>query len=103
MAQTKVSAAASISSCTRSRRLQREPRFAQDPDSGTDMEMEEAVSALMGGPSLEGSEAPVASIGVPGLKALVIEGSSATNIDEIDFLYDRTHFRKYKSLPSIQG
>jgi hypothetical protein len=57
MARTKANVAASISSRTRSRRLQREPQFAQDPESRADTDMEKVV---VGGPSPESSEASVA-------------------------------------------
>ena len=82
MAQTKASAATSISSRTRSHRLQREPQFAQDPKSGTEIEMEEAA---------------VASVGGPGPEAPAIEGSSATDSNDADFVYDCTCFYKYKA------
>jgi hypothetical protein len=56
--------------------------------------MEEAV---VGGPGLESSEAPIAPAGEPGPEAPVIEGNSATDTDDADFVYDCTHFCKYKA------
>jgi hypothetical protein len=49
-----------------------------------DTDMEEAAAK---GP---GPEVPVASVGEPGLEASVIEGSNATNIDNVDFVFDHT-------------
>ena len=48
--------------------------------------MEEAVA---GGAGPESSKAPVAPIGEPGPEAPVIKGSSATNTNDADFVYDR--------------
>jgi hypothetical protein len=79
-----VSAATSVSSRTRSRKLQHEPQFTQDPKSGMDTDMEEAV---VEGPGLE---VPVALASEPGPQALVIEGSSAIEMDDANFVYDRT-------------
>jgi hypothetical protein len=64
MARTKASATASISSHTRSHRVQRE-----DPKSRTEIEAKEVAAAPVGGPGPEG---------------LVIEGSSATESDDDD-------------------
>jgi hypothetical protein len=61
------------------------------------MEMEEAVAAPMGGPCPESSKAPVALVGKLGLEAPVIKGSSTTDTDEADFVYDCTHLCKYKA------
>jgi hypothetical protein len=92
MAQTKASVAASISSCARLCRLQFEPsQFAQDSDFGMDLDMEEAAAE---GPGLE---VPVALVGGPGPEAPMIEGNSATDMDDADLVYDRTCFRKYKA------
>jgi hypothetical protein len=73
----------SISSCTRSRKLQHEPQFTQDLESGTDTDMEEAA---IEGPIIE---VPVAPTSEPGPKTPVIEGSSATYTNDVDFIYDR--------------
>jgi hypothetical protein len=90
MARTKASAAASISSRTRSRRLQFEPQqFAQDPKSGMDSDMEEAATEGLG------PEVPIAPTGGPGPEALVADGSSATDSDDANLVYDHTCFRKY--------
>jgi hypothetical protein len=87
-----VSAAASISSRTRSRRLQFEPQqFAQDPESGMDSDMEEAAAE---GP---GPEVPIAPVGGPVPEAQVADGSSATDSDDADLVYDHTRFHKYKA------
>jgi hypothetical protein len=86
-----VSAAASISSRTRSRRLQFEPQqFAQDPESGMDSDKEEAAAE---GPN---PEVPIAPVDGPGPEALVANGSSAIDSDDVDLVYDHTRFRKYK-------
>jgi hypothetical protein len=42
-------------------------------------------------------EVPLALVGGLGPEALVIEGSSATYMDDADLVYDHTHFRKYKA------
>jgi hypothetical protein len=47
-----------------------------------DTNMEEATA--------EGIEAPIAPVGEPGPEGPVIEGSSATDTDDADFIYDRT-------------
>jgi hypothetical protein len=73
----------SISSCTQSRRLLHEPQFTQDPNSGMDTDMEEAAAK---GPI---TEVPVAPTSKPGPKAPMIEGSSATDTNDVDFVYDR--------------
>jgi hypothetical protein len=87
-----VSAAASISSRTRSRRLQFESRqFAQDPESRLDSNMEEVAAE---GPD---PEVPIALVGGPGPEAPVADGSSATDSDDADLVYNHTHFRKYKA------
>jgi hypothetical protein len=92
MARTKASAAASISSRTRSRRLQFESQqFAQDPESGMDSDMEEAATE---GP---GPEVLVAPVGGPGPEAPVVDSSSATDLDDVNLVYDHTRFRKYKA------
>jgi hypothetical protein len=92
MARTKASAAASISSRTRSRRLQFESQqFTQDPESGMDSDMEEAATE---GPD---PEVPVVPVGGLGPEALVADGSSAIDSDDADLVYDHTHFRKYKA------
>jgi hypothetical protein len=39
----------------------------------------------------------VAPVGEPGLEIPVIEGSNVTDTDNADFIYDCTHFRKYKA------
>ena len=93
----KASVVASISSHTRSRKLQHEPQFAQDPKSGTEIEMKEAVAALVSGLGPEGLEAVAALAGKPSPKAPIIEGNSTTNLDDADFVYDHTCFRKYKA------
>jgi hypothetical protein len=49
-----------------------------------DTNMEEAVVEGLG------HEVPIAPAGEPSLEAPVIEGSSATNMDDADFVYDRT-------------
>jgi hypothetical protein len=49
-----------------------------------DTDMEEVAAEELG------PEVPVASVGEPSLEDLVIEGSSATNIDDVDFFYDST-------------
>jgi hypothetical protein len=56
--------------------------------------MEEAV---VGGLGPESSEAPVAPTGKLGHEASIIEGSSATDMDDANFIYDCTHFHKYKA------
>jgi hypothetical protein len=92
MARTKASAAASISSRTRSRRLQFEPQqFTQDPESGMDSDMEEAAAE---GPS---PEVRIALVGGPGPEAPVADGSNAIDLDDADLVYDHTRFRKYKA------
>jgi hypothetical protein len=53
--------------------------------------MEEATAE---GP---GPEVPVALVGGLGPEALVIDGSSATNTNDTDLVYDHTRFRKYKA------
>ena len=58
------------------------------------MDMGEAV---VSGPGPESSAAPVAPADEPGFEAPMIEGSSATDTDDFDFVYDRTHFWKYKA------
>jgi hypothetical protein len=50
--------------------------------------MEEAAAE---GPSPEVSVAPVGELGH---EALVIEGSSATDTDDADLVYDHSRFRK---------
>jgi hypothetical protein len=62
-----------------------------------DIEMEEAAAALMGGPCLESSKALAALVGKPGPEALAIKGSSATDMDDADFVYNRTRLCKYKA------
>jgi hypothetical protein len=94
MSQTKANVAASISSRTRSRRLQREPQFAQDPESRVDTDIEKVV---VSGPSPKSSEASVAPASEQGPEAPIIEGSSATDKNGADFVYDRTHFCKDKA------
>jgi hypothetical protein len=42
-------------------------------------------------------EVLVAPAGEPSSEALVIEGSNATDMDDADFVYDRTRFYKYKA------
>jgi hypothetical protein len=44
-----------------------------------------------------GPEVPVAPVGGPGPEALVADGSSATDSDDADLIYDHTHFCKYKA------
>jgi hypothetical protein len=92
MARTKASAAASISSRTRSRRLQFESQqFAQGPESGMGSNMEEAAAER------PGPEVLVAPVGGPGPEAPVADNSSATDSDDADLVYDHTCFRKYKA------
>jgi hypothetical protein len=92
MARTKASVVASISSRTQSRRLQFESQqFTQDSESGMEEDMEEAAAE---GPD---PEVPIAPVGGPGLKAPVADGSSATDIDDADLVYDHTRFHKYKA------
>jgi hypothetical protein len=59
--------------------------------------MEEAAVAPIGRPGPEDSKAPVAPTGGPSSEAPVIEGSSATDLDDANSVYDRTCFRKYKA------
>jgi hypothetical protein len=56
-----------------------------------DSDMEEAAAK---GPS---PKVPVALVGGPGPKALVIEGSNAINTDDADLVYNHTRFCKYKA------
>jgi hypothetical protein len=56
-----------------------------------DSDMEEAAAE---GPN---PEVPVAPVGELGHEALVIEGSSATDTDDADLVYDHTRFRKYNA------
>jgi hypothetical protein len=56
-----------------------------------DSDMEEAA---VEGPD---PEVPVAPVGGPSPEAPVIEGSSATDTDDADLVYDHTRFRKYKA------
>jgi hypothetical protein len=42
-------------------------------------------------------EVPIAAVDGPGPEALVADGSSATDSDDADLVYDHTHFRKYKA------
>jgi hypothetical protein len=44
-----------------------------------------------------GPELSVAPVGKQGPEAPMIEGSSATNMDDTDFVYDHTRFRKCKA------
>jgi hypothetical protein len=53
--------------------------------------MEEAI---VEGPSLEVLVAPASKLG---LDAPMIEGSNAIDMDDVDFVYDRTRFCKYKA------
>jgi hypothetical protein len=82
MARTKASATASILSHTLSHRLQRESQFDQDPESRIDVEAKEVTAA---------------SVGRLGPEGPIIEGSSATDSDDDDFVYDRERFCKYKA------
>jgi hypothetical protein len=56
-----------------------------------DSDMEEAVTKE------PDPEVPVAPAGGPGLEAPVIDGSSATDTDDTDLIYDCTRFLKYKA------
>jgi hypothetical protein len=56
-----------------------------------DSNMEEAAAEGLG------PEVPVAPVGGPGPKARVADGSSATNSDDADLIYDHTRFCKYKA------
>jgi hypothetical protein len=44
-----------------------------------------------------GPEVPIAPIGGPGPKAPVLDGSSATDTDDTDLVYDCARFCKYKA------
>jgi hypothetical protein len=82
MTRTKASVVASISSRTRSSRLQCEAQFAQDPKFEVEVEMEEAAAAPVGG---SGPESPIR------------EDSNATNSDDGDLVYDCDRFCKFKA------
>jgi hypothetical protein len=56
-----------------------------------DLDMEEAA---VEGPD---PKIPIAPVGGPGPKAPVADGSSATDTDDADLVYDHTRFRKYKA------
>jgi hypothetical protein len=54
-------------------------------------------SSPVGGPRPRGPEGVADPAGEPSPEAPVIKGSSATDLDDVDFVYNHTHFHKYKA------